>query len=360
LQSLANLLSGGHELETFDQASLPLGRGLSPFVRKMMWIEHLRSRADLAIRPLAGFLRDLNSASKLNSVCKKLRQDLKEQRARVFKEWQEDVEDKLKDPDDPIGLEMNSRVMEFDTSGSLRITYSERLILLVKEARLFEQMGEKIPTKVKTAVQDGLKFYRFAVQLKQICNFYNNLDAELLTSQRQMLIQPALAFEQLFNDKQSQNSMKKVQWAKLDKLEEFTRSVKEGAERLRSVNRRLRNGHQQVAHEVVQLANISLLRQRDQWKQKLMQISKSIDVTVTSCGCQPQHAKPWRAHWDYQIFKIMEVQYRFGLESLNENLSEMKADLVLTNKQLRLKPSLQELKQIYYKEIMHLFHGHWA
>lgn len=40
--------------------------------------------------------------------------------------------------------------------------------------------------------------------------------------------------------------MKKVQWNKLDQLESFTRHVKEGAERLRGVNRRLRNGHSQA------------------------------------------------------------------------------------------------------------------
>jgi dynein heavy chain 2 len=178
---------------------------------------------------------------------------------------------------------------------------------------------------VKSAVQNGLKFYRFAVQLKQICNFYNHLSAELLPSQKLMVLQPALAFEQLFNDKSS--NMKKVQWAKLDQLESFTRNVKEGAERLRSMNRRLRNGHAQVGSEVVALASISLLRQKDQWKLKMQSIQKSIDVTVQACGCQPGDAKPWKSHWDFQIFKIMEVQYRFGLESLNENLSEMKADL---------------------------------
>eukprot|EP00931_Biecheleriopsis_adriatica_P043590 TRINITY_DN24917_c0_g1_i1.p1 TRINITY_DN24917_c0_g1~~TRINITY_DN24917_c0_g1_i1.p1 ORF type:complete len:4311 (+),score=994.91 TRINITY_DN24917_c0_g1_i1:69-13001(+) len=338
------------ELETFDTSNLPAGRGLSLHARKMVWLEHFRSKADLAARPLSGFLKDLHSSGKVGSTYKKVRAELKEYRNRAYKDWCEEVESQLNDSDDPIALEMNSRVMDFDTTqqGALKITYSERLIELVKEARIFEQLGCNIPTKVKTAVQDGLKFYRFAVQLKQICNFYNTLSAELLPSQKLMVLQPALAFEQLFNDK---SSMKKVQWNKLDQLESFTRTVKEGAERLRAVNRRLRNGHLQVSQEVIQLANVSLLRQRDQWKQKLSQIQKAIDATIGGCGCQVADAKPWKAHWDFQIFKIMEVQYRFGLESLNENLPEMKADLVLASKQLKLKPALEELKTMYFKEI---------
>lgn len=36
---------------------------------------------------------------------------------------------------------------------------------------------------------------------RQVCNFYNTLSAELLPAQKLMVLQPALAFEQLFNDK---------------------------------------------------------------------------------------------------------------------------------------------------------------
>lgn len=40
-----------------------------------------------------------------------------------------------------------------------------------------------------------------------------------------------------------------------------------------------------------------------------------------------------------------------GLESLNENLTEIKIDLVFTNKQLDFKPPLEQIRQSYYTEI---------
>eukprot|EP00438_Fugacium_kawagutii_P026834 Skav224731 [mRNA] locus=scaffold699:573890:588190:- [translate_table: standard] len=329
------------ELETFEVNNLPAGRGLSLPARKMVWVEHFRSKADLAARPLAGFLKDLPSAGKVGNTYRKVRAELKEYRNKAFKDWCDEVDSQLRDPNDPIALEMNSRVMDFDTAqqGALKITYSERLIELVKDARLFEQLGCSIPKEVKMAVQDGMKFYRFAVQLKQAWHGLGSFFRRSLVviSRRSAL----LRFD----------CMKKVQWNKLDQLEAFTRHVKDGAERLRDVNRKLRNGHSQVSQEVVQLANISLLRQRDQWKQKISQIQKNIDATIGAVGCQVADAKPWKSHWDYQIFKIMEIQYRFGLESLNENLSEMKADLIVAQKQLKLKPPLEELKASYFKEI---------
>jgi len=40
-----------------------------------------------------------------------------------------------------------------------------------------------------------------------------------------------------------------------------------------------------------------------------------------------------------------------GLESLNENLKEIRCDLVFRNQQVEFRPSFEELKQKYYKEI---------
>lgn len=36
---------------------------------------------------------------------------------------------------------------------------------------------------------------------------------------------------------------------------------------------------------------------------------------------------PWKSHWDRQLYKALEYQYKMGLESLNENLPEIKVDL---------------------------------
>jgi dynein heavy chain 2 len=37
--------------------------------------------------------------------------------------------------------------------------------------------------------------------------------------------------------------------------------------------------------------------------------------------------KPWKAHWDRQLYKALEHQYQMGLEALNENLPEIKVEL---------------------------------
>jgi hypothetical protein len=34
--------------------------------------------------------------------------------------------------------------------------------------------------------------------------------------------------------------------------------------------------------------------------------------------------QPWLIHWDHQLAKAMTHQFQLGLESLNENLAELK------------------------------------
>jgi dynein heavy chain 2 len=57
------------------------------------------------------------------------------------------------------------------------------------------------------------------------------------------------------------------------------------------------------------------------------------------------------SHWDHQIYKALEISYQKGLESVNDNLPEMKVEIVFTNKTLEFKPPLEQIRQNYYKEL---------
>lgn len=45
-------------------------------------------------------------------------------------------------------------------------------------------------------------------------------------------------------------------------------------------------------------------------------------------GFNPANMRPWRLHWDHQLYKSLEHQYQLGMEALNEHLPEIKVELV--------------------------------
>lgn len=100
---------------------------------------------------------------------------------------------------------------------------------------------------------------------------------------------------------------------------------------------------------IVELMNIDLLKNKNTWKENLQKIRKMIDSTTMLKN--PDMCKLWVTHLNYQLYKSLEHQYQMGLESLNESLPEIQCDLVFRNKNLELRPTFEELKQSYYKEI---------
>ena len=89
--------------------------------------------------------------------------------------------------------------------------------------------------------QTRSRYFRFAVQLKQVSHFYNTMSDQILPCQKIMVLQPAMQFDRLFSD---MSKGKMVEWDRVEELEIFTEKVRDGAEKLRSVNRRLRRAHQ--------------------------------------------------------------------------------------------------------------------
>ena len=44
-------------------------------------------------------------------------------------------------------------------------------------------------------------------------------------------------------------------------------------------------------------------------------------------GFNSSNMRPWKLHWDHQLYKSLEHQYQLGLEALNEHLPEIKVEL---------------------------------
>ena len=109
--------------------------------------------------------------------------------------------------------------------------------------------------------------------------------------------------------------------------------------------------------------NIDLQRHGESWKAKWRGIKEKM-ASIKS-QYDEKDARQWVLHWDHQIFKALEISYRKGLESVVENLPEIKAELVFSNKVLEFKPPLEQLRQAYYKElkkfvnIPYVFEGRW-
>ena len=118
-----------------------------------------------------------------------------------------------------------------------------------------------------------------------------------------------------------QGGGKSITWGDDEtKINKYQSDLKEKMDNLMRKNRRLRRAHEELAEITVRLMATDLVRQRDLWKEKLGEM-KNVFKRIEDEGVVG--LKNWRVHWDYQLFKALDFQYKVGLESCHETLPQM-------------------------------------
>uniref|UniRef100_W5MJK1 Cytoplasmic dynein 2 heavy chain 1 n=1 Tax=Lepisosteus oculatus TaxID=7918 RepID=W5MJK1_LEPOC len=331
------------------------GRNLPEVVNNIVWVRHLVLKVEDSIKIAGALLSDLSGFRSFVRYSDDLQEQLRIYEQDQFDDWSREVQSRLSDPKSGISLQASNRVMELDhTDGKLKIHYSDRLATLLREVRQLSALGYAVPAKIQQASSTAEKFYRQALILKQVAHFYNTIDQQMIPSQRPMMLNYALAFEQVIKNPKahSRDSGGKVQitWDNPKELEVYITKLQTAAERLSTENRKLRKWHVDFMEKVVTLMNVDLLRHQQRWKDGLQELRTGF-ATLESQGFRLGDMKPWRQHWNHQLYKALEHQYQVGLEALNKNLPEINIDLTFKQGRLQFKPPFEEVRAKYFREM---------
>ncbi|RTG85076.1 dynein heavy chain 2, cytosolic [Schistosoma bovis] len=141
------------------------------------------------------------------------------------------------------------------------------------------------------------------VQLqREVAHFYNSIDSEMLPFQKPLMLNSALAFERLiksYNCKQNftkENLLNSITWNQTE--------------------------------QIIKLLDIDLLRNQSKWRNELNEMRYQLSEIATNGGYPANHMAPWRAFLDHQLYKVLEYQYRRGLEEISERMPEMRVDMI--------------------------------
>ncbi|XP_062329494.1 dynein cytoplasmic 2 heavy chain 1 [Osmerus eperlanus] len=332
------------------------GRNLPEVVNNIVWVRQITHKVEDSIRIAQALLSDLSGSRSFLRFCDDLLEVLRSYEQEQFEDWSRDVLSGLSDPKAGISLQASSRVMELDhVDGKLKIQYSERLLTLLREVRQLAALGLAIPAKIQQAASSADKFYTQALILKQVAHFYNTIDQQMIPSQRPMMLNHALAFEQVIKQNprsQSRESGGKlhITWDNPKELEVYIAKLQSSAERLSTENRKLRRWHTDFTEKVVSLMNVDLLRQQQRWKDSLQELRTGF-ATLEAQGFSPGDMRAWKQHWNHQLYKALEHQYQTGLEALNKNLPDINIDLTFKQGRLQFRPPYEEVRARYFREM---------
>ncbi|XP_034521541.1 LOW QUALITY PROTEIN: cytoplasmic dynein 2 heavy chain 1 [Ailuropoda melanoleuca] len=334
------------------EASGPLaGKNLSEVVNNIVWVRQLELKVDDTIKIAEALLSDLSGFRSFHRSAEDLLEQFKLYEQEQFDDWSRDIQSGLSDSRSGLCIEANSRIMELDPNdGSLKVHYSDRLVILLREVRQLSALGFVIPAKIQQVANVAQKFCKQAIILKQVAHFYNSIDQQMIQSQRPMMLQSALAFEQIIkNSKAGSGGKSQITWDNPKELEGYIQKLQNAAQRLATENRKLRKWHTTFCEKVVVLMNIDLLRQQQRWKDGLQELRTGLASVAQ--GFQASDMRAWRQHWNHQLYKALEHQYQMGLEALNENLPEISVDLTYRQGRLQFRPPFEEIRAKYYREM---------
>ncbi|KAI5098641.1 cytoplasmic dynein 2 heavy chain 1, partial [Silurus meridionalis] len=332
------------------------GRNLPEVVNNIVWVRQLLMKVEDSLKMAEALSSDLAGFRAFMQFCDEVLEQLRAYEQEQFDDWTRDLIPGLSDPKSGISLQASSRVMELDhADGKLRVQYSERLVSLVKEVRQLSALGFTVPVKIQQAAGIAEKFHRQALVLKQVAHFYNTIDQQMIPSQKPMMLNYALAFEQVIkgscaNLREGGGKALQITWDNPKELEVYINKLQSAAERLSAQNRKLRKWHTDFTDKVVTLMGVDLLRHQQRWKEGLQELRAGF-ATIEAQGVRASDMYAWRQHWNHQLYKALEFQYQCGLESLNKNLPEIHIDLVFKQGRVQFRPVCEELRVRYYREL---------
>ena len=342
-------------VETGEDVGAVAGGGLlGARVSGVVLLRQVGAKIAAMLNTAQTLLNDIDGFPKFQQECETLIQRIRAEEDGRFRAWRDDMEARVED-DDPT-LRLSGSLMTW-RDGVLVVNFSEDLVRFLREVRQLDELGFDIPRASGRRKEKGLmeaaveaeRFYRYGMLLKKTANFYNSISEQIIDVQEQLLLASLTAFVGIVSKPSLTKADGDVSWTNPAECENYIRGLQDAAEKLSSENRWLRKIHETLCSQCVALMGVDMLRQPDVWKHKWRSIKEKLDVVKQRYSEKDQRL--WVLHWDHQMYKTLEVSYQMGLESLNENLPEIKVDLVFQQKRLEFKPALEQIRQTYYLEM---------
>nr|ADI46936.1 DHC1bm [Volvox carteri f. nagariensis] len=338
-----------------------VGRVTASIVDRVMWCLQTSQKLSKVSEVLRHMLRGSvtedegsGDAALRNAlgVVSELIKEVESFRKEQYAAWEDWISQKLSE----MATWKNSKLMSFDSQNShVKTHFNDQLVLLLREVRQLQSLGFGVKKEILNEVEIANKFYRYGMVLKQRANFYNNIGTEMVPCQKPMMLKDALDFEKvLMSPKDAQG--KEITWRNAAALDGYVRRLNDVADRLAEKNRALRKWHGLLAEKVVSLACTDLVRHKDKWAAGVKEM-RDIFGRLESEGYTRESQQVWRQHWDFQLYKALEVQYLSGLEMVNKTLPEIEIKMIFRQHRLQYEPPLEELRIRHIKDLLNTFLG---
>ena len=317
--------------------------GVSPILSMIISLHSLKQKCQNIISLSQYVLNDLKDYPQLKDTTMTLIKKIDKFIEDLIGEWNNSFMG-IKEELSKVGTDL----IEIDKkTGFLKVNFSEKLFQLIQDSRLLTEYGyqNKINKELFKANEEGKKILKNAISMKQTANFYNSLSSQVIPSQKPMLVKCAKEFE---NNLVYATQKYKSKEGKID-LENYVHMIQTAGNNLNEEIKKLKKAHNGILDLLCQLFNYDLISTKYKWRE-LLQRAKDIFLDVSK-NYDPNLTLEWKNHWNFQLYKILKIQYSVSLDKFYSFVTEVPCEFIIKHRMLELSPPIEEIKKSIYKEI---------
>lgn len=156
-----------------DAQAMTVGSNLAPRIAALVLVHRtlpsIQSISEFAQRLLSGE----SGVDRLLASCEEMMKSYGEHGRKMFEAWCRDTEQMISNGD---LIPRDGRLMGFGNgSREMQVYYSDDLVALLRQLRQLTEMGYTLPNEISKILQPAERYFRHALKLKQVANFYNSL-----------------------------------------------------------------------------------------------------------------------------------------------------------------------------------------
>lgn len=235
-------------------------------------------------------------------------------------------------------------------SGMIETCYNKKHADLLFQARQLAEMEFEIPASLLTYLQKIENIHFFGVRLHKIASFYNDFEISVLPEQREILFDLLIFFEDKL--KRTKLTVSSLLLDGASECQKFLESLQSAVEILKEENSKLRKSHVSLSNLAASLLDTNLVLKRSEWQSKWHDLRKNFAAAIKPFPVQ--RTVRYAEYWDFQICKILEIGYIWGIENIHHFIGEIKCELIHSDRGIQLSPSIHSVRSKYYSKMTYV------
>eukprot|EP00210_Caulerpa_lentillifera_P003221 g3076.t1 len=219
---------------------------------------------------------------------------------------------------------------------------TNQFILFVKEVKDMASLGVTISDDLLIILKEAEELSNVATTIDEIRQLHDVLVHSLLPCHKPLLNKEINDLESLLTNPVDPFG-NRIKWDNIETLSSYCKKLKKTMDCFSEKHNFIQMLHKKIRSRVESLVQINILKEKSKWNENIEAI-EAMFSEAESAGYQSNSHHLWRQHWDVQLHRVLDFQFRLITNNILSNLPKIDVALILRGNKIFFEPSIEEIR----------------